>query len=132
MFWLVFLLSLFIDQLSKLLAGFYLEIVVNQGISFGWLSQLPVGLINFGLLLIALFLAFILKKEWQRHHIISGLFWAGVISNLIDRFLLGGITDWLPIPFTEIKNNLADIMMSLALLGLLIKEFKKNGHLRHL
>lgn len=129
MFWLVFLSTFFIDQLTKLSAGIYLEVVINQGISFGWLSQVRVGAINFMLLISALVLAFILKKEWKRYPALSGLFWAGVVSNLVDRILLGGVVDWLPIPFFEIKNNLADIAMSLALLGLLIKEIKAHyGH----
>ncbi|MBU0578440.1 signal peptidase II [Patescibacteria group bacterium] len=129
MFWLVFLSTFFIDQLTKLLAGSYFEVVINQGISFSWFSRVPVIIINFVLLVSALVLFFVLKKEWQRHLVLSGLFWAGVVSNLVDRILLGGVTDWLPMPFFEITNNLADIVIGVALLGILIKEIKAHyGH----
>ena len=36
------------------------------------------------------------------------MFAAGVISNLVDRFIYGGVRDMLPVWGTSVKFNLAD------------------------
>jgi lipoprotein signal peptidase len=58
------------------------------------------------------------KKDEQSQLLIFelslGLILGGIWANVFDRVLLGGVRDWLPIPFTELLlgvslyNNLAD------------------------
>ncbi len=124
MFWLVFLTALTIDQFTKLIAPMYFELVPNHGISFGWLSQLPTQVVTMGLVFIAVWIAYGLRREWQRNQLVAGLFWAGAISNLLDRILFGGVSDWITLPYVEIKNNLADFYLFIALLLLFIKELR--------
>ncbi|MBT3250076.1 MAG: hypothetical protein HN846_01095 [Candidatus Pacebacteria bacterium] len=124
MFWPVFLISLVLDQISKLIAAAYLETDLNSGISFGWLSELSSETMTVLLVFLAIAIAYLLKKEWRRHPAIYGLFWAGVISNLLDRIFFGGVIDWISLPYLEIKNNLADFYLFISLILLLIKEFK--------
>lgn len=126
MFWLVFLTAFLLDQFTKLLAPLYVEVSLNPGISFGWLSQLPFGLTTFLLIVLMVGIAIALRREWGRHRLISGLFWAGAISNLVDRLLLGAVSDWLPLPYFTVKNNLADIYLSVALLMLLVQELRSH------
>ncbi len=127
MFWLVFVTALVIDQASKLLATLYLEISFNQGISFGWLAELSSSSILILLIFSAMTMAYILRQEWLRYQVAAGLFWAGAISNLLDRILLGGVVDWISLPLMEIKNNLADFYLSIALLLLFIQKIR-NQH----
>lgn len=124
MFWLIFLAALVLDQSSKLIASTYFEFEMNAGVSFGWLNQVPNGVVIALLILLAVGMAYWLRKEWQRHPVISGLFWAGVVSNLLDRILLGGVSDWISLPYIELKNNLADFYLSIALMLLIIQEFR--------
>jgi signal peptidase II len=124
MFWPVFLTALVFDQLTKLMASIYLEVDLNYGVSFGWLDQLPSEVITALLIFLVVGIAYLLKKEWQRNKAIAGLFWAGVLSNLLDRVLFGGVIDWISLPYVEIKNNLADFYLSIALVLLFIQEFR--------
>lgn len=126
MFWLTFLAALLLDQTTKLLAANYGEVVFNQGMALSWGEQLPAGLITLVLIILAVVLGAWFYREWRRYPVIAGLFWAGVISNLLDRVMFGRVSDWLPLPGVNLKNNLADIYLSLALFSLLIMELKRK------
>jgi len=129
MFWLVFMVALVTDQLTKLIAANYLEINLNNGIAFGWLSKFSGDNISVFLIFLAVAMAYLLRKEWRQNQAVSGLFWAGAISNLLDRVLLGGVIDWISLPYLEIKNNLADFYLSVSLMLLFIKELRSQyGH----
>jgi lipoprotein signal peptidase len=127
MFWPVFLVSLVFDQLTKLLAAAYLETSLNHGISFGWLANFPSEMMTALLVFLAMIMAYSLRREWRRRPVIAGLFWAGVVSNLLDRILLGGVIDWISLPYVEIKNNLADFYLAIALILLFIKELRSHS-----
>ena len=45
----------------------------------------------------------------------------GALSNLAERFLLGHVIDWIPVPFMNLQYNLADIAISLGALIVFIK-----------
>ena len=40
----------------------------------------------------------------------------GALSNLGERFLLGHVIDWIPVPFMNLQYNLADVCISLGAL----------------
>lgn len=106
--------SIFIlDQGSKYLVTQHgSPIVINQGISFGWLGEgkwLTLGLV----VLICLGIGGT-YRYWQRAPLAVGLFLGGVMANMSDRFIFGGVRDWLPIPLLGLYNNLADWAILLA------------------
>lgn len=132
MLWLVMITAILLDQLTKLMAPLYgVAVLTNMGISFGWLADMPSGLGTIGLFILAFgLLRLWFKQGWLKYPGLSGLFWAGVVSNLMDRVLLGGVTDWLVLPGWHVKNNLADIYLVVALMALLFTEMKERskGH----
>lgn len=114
-----FILALFVDQITKYIAGVNGEIVINHGISFGMLS---------GPWLTALLLIFFVGFfEWScpRWHklypVASGLFLGGAMSNIVDRIVLNGVRDFLQVPFMGIQNNIADWCIVISLAYILFK-----------
>ena len=114
-----------LDQVSKFgaqLAGW--PMVLNSGVSFGWRPAgewLTLGLV----VLVGVGVA----VSWQQYHrapIISGLFLGGVLANLTDRIFLGGVRDWLALPFTGLYNNVADWAIALAVIIALQRIFLKK------
>lgn len=121
----IFLSILIIDQVTKLWAHTVGKSVLNTGISLGWFEQVPGSMMTLTILLVAIGVAWWGRKVWLRHQIITAIFWGGVVSNILDRILLGGVTDWLAVPLIPFKNNLADVAIGLGiilLLGSMIEE----------
>jgi len=122
----IFFFSLLVfDQLSKYLIrlydGFY---ICNLGISFG--IQLPNYL--FWILwigIIAVLLYFISKKTFFLTQIPLILVLAGAISNIIDRFYLGCVIDFIDLKIWPVFN-FADISISIGAIMLVITIFKKK------
>lgn len=107
----VALAVLFLDQLSKHMVITKQSLVIlNTGISFGLAADSPlISLISIGILLILLW-------WWVQQPSVSlALIWAGGLSNLLDRWQWQGVIDWLPIPFTSLHNNFADIAIFVGL-----------------
>ena len=116
--------SVFIlDQATKHIAQFFLPVTLNRGVSFGVLEGSYLSYV----LLFGFLLFLFLTKHWrERSSFVYGLFVGAVISNLWDRFLYGGVRDFLPIPFTGIKNNLADWVIFLTLIWFAIQSKKPS------
>ena len=124
-----------LDQLSKfwVTAAQPLEwqVSLNTGISFGWFASSPdwiVGVLGLGMLLGILVIS---QKWWRQYPLWIGLFLGGGLSNLIDRWVIGGVRDWLPIPFVKMHNNLADWAIFFGLAGYIWSEWKKTQHAKH-
>lgn len=118
---------IFLDQASKFLApGLGFEIAYNKGIAFGlfpnfvWILILPFFLL----------LLFLNRRFYPKYQILDTryliLILAGGISNLIDRFLLGAVRDFIQLPFIP-TFNLADVAIFLGFL-LLVCEFFGFGN----
>jgi len=123
----IFFLLLGLDQLTKYLATKTGLVHYNSGLSFGLGGGVPLSFLILGVLLI---LIWVFRKidlpNWFK-----SLFFAGAISNLVDRFLfMGQVRDWLPIPVFNLVNNLADwyIFSAVAIyvLKYLYDEYRKN------
>lgn len=102
---------LFFDQVSKHIAtANQSQVILNTGISFGLVADSPlISFISIGVLLVLLW-------WWKQQPSISlALIWAGGLSNLLDRWQWQGVIDWLPIPFTSLHNNIADIAIFVGL-----------------
>ena len=130
----------FVDQLSKFLVMRWWPSIMqlNRGISFGWLgggeeNSSRLILVGGALVIVFIFVLAVrsatFSKFWERYPLLIGTFWGGGVSNFFDRLLIGGVRDWLQVPFLpllspawSIKNNVADwsIFGSLLLIILLI------------
>jgi len=116
-----FLFALIADQVTKHIASFQGLVQINEGISFGLFSGSLLTLI-----LILIFVAFYQWScpRWQKPFpMLTGLFLGGAMSNIVDRLVLGGVRDFLPVPFTQIHNNLADWFIVGSLTLILVREF---------
>jgi lipoprotein signal peptidase len=116
----VFLSIVMLDQGSKLLAGFSGLTTINTGISFALFHDVPSQIVTLAILVIATTLVVWGKQTWMKHQVIGAIFWGGVVSNLVDRIFLGGVTDWLTIPSLSVKNNIADIAIGVATILLVV------------
>ena len=107
-FILSFLVVLLLDQLSKYWAAQAGLVVLNTGISFGFLeSSWLIWVLLMGLGIVGSW--FVVKNRLQqRFPILYGAIAGGAVSNVLDRLLLGGVQDWLPILGLSITNNIAD------------------------
>ncbi len=124
-FFLLSLISFFcLDQFSKWFSFSKGMGVLNTGISFGLFSSSFLTLI---ILLIIVGIAVLYGRTLVKNApVISGVFFAGSLSNVADRVLYGGVRDFLPIPFTGVHNNLADWGIVLSLGILLWRDWKKG------
>jgi signal peptidase II len=127
-----FLFSFFlifgIDQGIKylFLKGFHLHakcislvLTFNKGVAFSMFSFLGSYLKYIQLLLIiGLFLYFIKEKILQKHPVISGILFGAALSNLFDRFVRGGVVDYVywHCGFKFAIFNFADVSIDFAIL----------------
>ncbi len=115
------------DQYFKWLAVTQqIPVILNQGVSFGWVLVPAVWqTVLIGLLLVTLTMLWWWLPRWQLTAILAGGW-----SNWIDRVTIGAVIDWLPIPGTSVANNLADYWIMIGVLGLLFSSLwpsrKKN------
>ena len=104
-----------LDQFSKWLAGKFNLNLINEGFSFSLFPGFAYSLFFSLLILIfQIWLGWRLLKIMpasQAFRIGYALLVAGGVSNLIDRFLIGGVRDWIRYSFLDLKihGNLADL-----------------------
>lgn len=116
-----FFIAVLIDQLSKYLAQQSGLVTFNEGISFGFLRQESVWLVA---ILIGILLAvwYLCRDFWKKYPLLAGLLFGGGVSNILDRFFFSGVRDWLPVPTMDLKNNLADWAIFIAVVSILYLE----------
>jgi signal peptidase II len=150
-FWLVALIGLISDQLTKYLIVenfaqvgdtfplwanvFHFTYVINTGAAFsvfrdgvGWLRWLSLG-VSLGLMALAWFDSRMKLVEQLGY----GFILAGALGNGVDRFLFGYVVDFLDFRLIQFPVfNLADIYINIGILFLLIASFKprNNNHKR--
>lgn len=98
------------DQVIKMFGGDRLEMINNRGVAWGWGVELPVKFLGLSLLIVTFFM--FRKSDWGQLVIWGGL------SNLIDRFRVGAVIDYLNF-FWWFKYNLADGLIVLGAMGVL-------------
>jgi lipoprotein signal peptidase len=119
-FFFSFLLILLVDQGSKWWARGAGLVSVNRGVSFGvgeGVGRVFFSLISF-MVLVALFRLF--QTIWKKYFWMFGFLSGAAISNVVDRWVWGGVQDFLPIPLTHLQNNLADWVIFLSLVAVLL------------
>jgi len=123
--WIFFILLLITDQTTKLVAHLQGLVVLNPGVSFGLLFQVPHQVLTsllFGILLLGMYLwlRYLPRQKWA-----AVFFFAGGVSNVVDRFLVGAVRDWLEVPILGNKNNVADWFIFIGVGLVLIYFFKQ-------
>ncbi len=138
-FFLAFFSIFAIDQIIKLifLSGFTLKtkcisliMVLNKGVAFSMFSFLGKNLKYIQLALIAgLLIYFIKEKIFSKHPILSGILFAAAFSNLLDRFIRGGVVDYVywHCGFKFAIFNFADVMIDFSILGFAYFYFLKKN-----
>lgn len=117
-----------LDQLSKYVARGIGVTVQNPGVSFAWFDQTPPIILLVLLGVICVGVAYVSRPFWKRYPLWAGLFWGGLLSNLLDRLLFGGVTDWFTIPLTDLKNNLADGAIGIGAAMMAVQMLKEKNH----
>ena len=137
-FFLAFFSIFALDQLIKIifLNGFSLKtkcisliMVLNKGVAFSMFSFLGKNLKYIQLaLILGLLIYFIKEKIFAKHPILSGILFAAAFSNLLDRFLRGGVVDYVywHCGFNFAIFNFADVMIDFSILGFLYFYFFKK------
>lgn len=139
---------IFIDQATKYLAqnkipadGIFivdwnsftvkLDVIANQFLAFG--IKAPILSIAILSSLLIIFLAFVLTKSFARDNrawfIALTAIIAAAMSNLLDRIVRGGVTDFISISlfhFNWPTFNFADIIITLTVLFLIIEELRSS------
>ena len=136
-FWLMMVVAIIADQAVKIqiLEGFRwsgecLSIILtyNTGVAFSmfsfleeWLKWIQVGLIGGGITYV------FYQGYLRRYGLPLGLLFGSGISNVYDRFIHGGVVDYVAwhCGFEFAVFNLADVLIDLAILWILILHFKK-------
>ncbi len=144
----VFLISLIflaIDIITKLIANFYLELntsikiinnffyltkVYNYGASWSILSGKQIFLIL--LTLVMLVILFFYEKRFQhnkRNTFVFSMLYGGIIGNLLNRIIYGYVIDFLDFKIFGYDFpvfNFADIFIVLGIFSLIIAIWKKE------
>lgn len=123
--------GLLADQLSKWWASTRPGwLSLNYGVAFGWGESLGGWTVVGVTIVVIVWLLLQPERRW---------FWqlllAGAVSNLIDRVWWGGVRDWLPVPWLSrlpwlglgLKNNLADWLIVIGVVGWVIIESRDQG-----
>ena len=107
----------------------------NDGVSFGFLAELPGWLLVAVSLAAIVMLAFFWVTRWKNlnrmSHLAFLLILPGAIGNLIDRAVFGAVTDYLHFRFYSTSffvNNLADMLISAGVVAFLIGAMRGEGH----
>lgn len=122
-----------IDQLSKILVSIFinnplgndffgLEVATNRGIAFGLNNSSNLANIVLTIAILGLIISFIKKQNEKidnKTMVALSLMISGGISNLIDRFIRGGVLDFIKIYKFPIFN-LADIFVVIGWILLIV------------
>lgn len=117
-----------LDQFSKEVAqAAGLPMSFNSGISLSIFQTIPVPamVLLLMVILLAVFMAF--KSIWKENELATGLFFGGSVSNIIDRVFFSAVRDWMPIPFLNVQNNLADWAIFIALVLIIYRYSLKES-----
>ncbi len=142
-FFIAFIAVFVVDQIIKqiFLNGFdwnsrciSLNLTLNKGVAFSMFAFLGEWLKYIQVVLIGGVLGYIFwQKEKMRDYAFAiGLLMGGGISNLLDRFLHGGVVDYVywHCGFDFAIFNFADVMIDLGVLLILITSFRDDHKAR--
>ena len=138
----LFVIAIIIDQYIKY--GFVflnwgyegpvisLVLAYNYGVAFSMFSFLEGNLkfIQIALLFGGVIYLYLNKEIFEQYYISIALIFAGGISNIIDRFVHGGVVDYVfwHYKFEFAIFNLADVLIDLGVVLILYLHYKEYKH----
>lgn len=105
------------DYIARRLAEGVLKISRNTGAAFGIMSgspELALWLSGAALAVVLGVIYFVQMRQFTRLGL--SLMAGGALSNLLERIFFGYVVDWIPVPFLDLRYNLADVEISLGAL----------------
>lgn len=119
----------FVDKVG-LLDWLGLELKMNDGLAFGFLSGhgLIISLVGIIIFLYFLYLYFNIFKNSEWSLVGLGMVLSGALSNLLDRFIYDGyVVDYINVTFYSVFN-VADVAIVVGLVILLFNFFHQQNH----
>ncbi len=105
---------------------FVIRTVFNPGIAFGLFQEYPSILTVINIVIVIFLAIYIYKITSYRMKLWLTLILAGATSNICDRFIYGGVLDYIDLSFWP-TFNLADTYISLGIIGIILDAgFTKN------
>lgn len=98
---------------------FVIRTVLNTGIAFGFLQGYSRILTAINIVIVIFLTIYIHKITSYRMKLWFTLILAGATSNICDRFIYGGILDYIDLSFWP-TFNLADTYISLGIIGIIV------------
>jgi len=119
---------LFVDGFRYYTECIDLILVYNKGVAFSMLAFLEEWLKYIQVVMVFGILVYIFYLKKICYSIPAGLLLGGAISNVYDRFIHGGVVDMVywHCGFDFAVFNFADVMIDLAVVWLLVLNFKPN------
>ena len=105
------------EYVCRSIAEKYIAVSHNYGAAFGILWDIPGAALLFSGVACAGILGviyFVKMRPVMRLGL--SVMAGGALSNLSERIMWGYVVDWIPVPFTELQYNLADVEISLGAL----------------
>ena len=106
LFFLIIILTISLDQITKFVAKNYFDYFCNSGFAFGFFPNLFNGYFSFVTVVIVGYL--LLKQRETFGRVSLSLIFAGGISNLVDRLINGCVVDFIDLKFWP-SFNVADL-----------------------
>jgi signal peptidase II len=119
---------LFVDGFRYYTDCIDLILVYNRGVAFSMLSFLDESLKYIQLVMVSAILLYIFYMKKICYAIPAGLMLGGAYSNIYDRFIHGGVVDMVywHCGFNFAVFNFADVMIDVAVVWILLLNFKPN------
>lgn len=102
------LVAVLFDQLTKIAAAFIFPIACNRGVAFG----IQGGGIFFSIAILALLLMMIRDEKSKYHLRALSLIFAGGFSNFVDRVIFGCVRDFIKVFDFFPVFNFADVVIT--------------------
>ncbi len=120
--------SLFVDGFRYYTKCIDLILVYNKGVAFSMFAFLAEYLKYIQLFLVSGVLVYVLYLKKICYAMPVGLLLGGAFSNIYDRFIHGGVVDMVywHCGFNFAVFNFADVMIDLAVVWILLLNFKPN------
>lgn len=115
------------DQLSKDVAhaiGF--PVFMNTGVSLNVFAHIASEVLVALTLIVLCFLWYGYAHTWREKPVLAGIFFGAGLSNLFDRAWYGAVRDWLPVPGTQITNNVADWLLFVVITVFAVQVVKEH------
>ncbi len=121
---------LFVDGYEARGECISLVLAYNYGVAFSMFSFLEGNLkyIQIGILSIGVIYLYLNKDIFEQYYIPTALLLAGGISNIYDRFIHGGVVDYVywHCGFEFAIFNLADVLIDIAVVLILIISYRNS------